>query len=117
DGDLETFEFTTGAFVSYPKDWELEENDDDSITLIAEEFLMFMLPFSTDALEENEIEGDLDDILLEIVSPLDDSIRLRRRDVDDIDLDSGLPAVGILYRENNDGDEYDRLAVLVQLED
>lgn len=114
DGDM--FTFGDGLTVELLEGWTAEDTD-NGINLQSDDVLISVLPLTTQYIEANDLGTELDEILLNFVTPLDESIRIRSGMIEPVELSNGVEGVGVLYPENNDGDAYDRLVVVFRLDD
>lgn len=116
DGDM--FTFGDGLTVELLEGWTAAEIEDSiGINLQSDDVLILVLPITAQDIEDDDLGTDLDEILLNTLTPLDDSVSIRSNSVEPVELANGVEGVGLLYRENNDGDEYDRLVVVFRLDD
>ena len=103
--------------MRFPAYWRARDNDDDTITLSTVDVHLFIVPFSADYSLEQNYPDDLGAALLDIVSPLDDSVILNPDDVEISTLENGNLIAEISYIETDDGRSYPRNVMVILLDD
>lgn len=114
-----TYRLPENVNISYPVNWRPDDEDttDSFVDLVSVDTRIFLLPFNPQESADNGYSANLTDALLSIVEPLDENVIIRRSDVSEITLPSGLPAVRADYIETNDGFSYERMVLVVGLPD
>lgn len=105
------------AEVRFPVYWRVREFEDGTITISTQDSSLFLLGFSPDVAIERAYPDDLAATLLNIVSPLDESVVLNPDDVMLGTLESGNPFAQISYTENDGERSYPRTVMAILLDD
>ena len=114
-----TYRLPENINISYPMNWRPDDDDteDTFVDLVSIDTRIFLFPFNETDSENRDYTDNLADALLSIVEPLDENVIIRRSDVTEITLPSGLPAASAVYTETNEGFSYERMVVVVGLPD
>lgn len=107
-----------GATISFPDDWRAEERDETAVTLNSLETSVFILAFTPDEAQAQNLDGDLANALLEVVAPLDETVVLKYEDIVPVEIRDDIEAVMATYTETTeDGDSYQRNVYMLRLSD
>lgn len=103
--------------MRFPAYWRIREYDDGAIGLSTLESNLYFVPFSSSISTQRDYPDDLVSALLDIVSPLDESVVLNPDDVEVGTLQNGNPYAQTSYIETNETRTYPRIAMVVLLDD
>ncbi|GAB5493454.1 MAG: hypothetical protein Phog2KO_36690 [Phototrophicaceae bacterium] len=103
--------------IRFPAFWRLRDYEDTTIALSTLESNAFIVPFTSEFSTEQGYPDDLAGALLDIVSPLDESVVLNPDDIELGTLENGNAFAQTRYIETSDTRTYPRIVMVVLLDD
>jgi|GEM_PF-6721805 len=103
--------------IRFPSYWLATQNENNTVTLSTLDTSIFIVPFTAETAIENGYPDDLVVALLDIVSPLDDSVIINPDDVETGSLQNGNRFAQTTYIETTDSRSYPRTVMVILLDD
>lgn len=103
--------------MRFPAYWRVREYDEGAISLSTLESNLYFVPFNSNISIQRDYPDDLASALLDIVSPLDESVVLNPDDVEVGTLQNGNSFAQTSYIETSDTRTYPRTVIVVLLDD